>query len=66
MTALDYERLARQHRPTDQAALAREIRRLYADGLKPRDIAAALRFDLPAVLTALQPHLERTMSGIPA
>ncbi len=41
------------HRPTDPSALAAEVRRLHGTGLKPADIAAALRLALPAVQTML-------------
>jgi hypothetical protein len=50
---LDYRALANALRPTDQSQIQTEIRRLYSNGLKPRDISAALRIDLSAVLTAL-------------
>jgi hypothetical protein len=40
--ALDYRRLAELHRPEDPQAIAKEIRRLHASGLKAGDIAAAL------------------------
>ncbi len=53
--AVDYDRLASQHRPTDPAAIAAEIRRLVAGGLRPRDVSVALRLDLAAVLNALRP-----------
>ena len=42
-----------RHRPTDPEVLATEIRRLHASGLRPRDIAQALRLDLGTVLGAL-------------
>ncbi len=43
-----------QHRPSDPAVIAAEIRRLHRDGLKPRDIANSLRLGLGAVLEALR------------
>jgi hypothetical protein len=42
------------YRPTDPAVLAREIRRLVGAGLKPRDVATALRIDLAVVLGAIR------------
>jgi hypothetical protein len=42
------------HRPTDPGALAREIRRQVDSGLKPRDVATALRIDLAVVLGAIR------------
>lgn len=59
----DYESLANEHRPTDPDALAIEIHRLHRGGLKPRDIASALRLDLAAVLTALRQSFELTHQG---
>jgi hypothetical protein len=41
----DYRLLAELFRPRDDAALARECRRLAAQGLLPRDIAAALKVE---------------------
>ena len=56
--ALDYARLAELNRPANKADLAREVTRLVETGLKPRDVAQALRIDLAEVLTLLarQPH----------
>jgi hypothetical protein len=48
-----YEERAQRHRPSDQAALAGEIRRLHSLCLRPRDIASALRLDLRIVLDAI-------------
>lgn len=48
-----YEALAGKHRPTDAKALAAEIRRLYATGLRPRDIAGALRLTHAEVFNVL-------------
>jgi hypothetical protein len=53
-TAAEHVARADLHRPTDPGALAREIRRLARTGLRPRDIAAALRVDLGAVLSAIR------------
>ena len=53
MIAADYDRLARIHRPSNPAVLAMEMRRLHANGLTARDIAAALRLDIGQVLEAL-------------
>ncbi len=52
---LDYRLLAQQHRPTDQAALAAEVRRMASQGLRPRDIAAALGMNVVLVLHILGP-----------
>ena len=49
----DWRLLADKHRPTDPAIMAAEIRHLRKTGLKPRDIATALRVDLGVVLSAL-------------
>lgn len=54
MTAQEYQQRAQQHRPDDQAALVVEIRRLTGEGLKPRDIAAALNLHISFVLLALR------------
>lgn len=51
--SMDYARLSQLYRPTDQRALAAEVRRLSTTGLSPQDIAAALRLALPAVLEML-------------
>ena len=47
-----YRVLANLHRP-DEAGLRAEVRRLAADGLRPADIATALRLPLDAVLNLL-------------
>jgi len=52
-TALDYTALAQLHRPSDPPALRAECRRFLATGLKPRDVAVALRIDLALVLEPL-------------
>jgi len=44
-----------RHRPTDPAALACEIRRLYAGGLSARDIASCTRTSITDVLDSLRP-----------
>lgn len=51
---MDYALLAQKHRPTDQTALRAEVCRLATTGLKPIDIATALRLDLAAVLEMLR------------
>lgn len=43
-----------QHRPTDGEALQAECRRMHREGLKPRDIAVALKIGVAAVLQALE------------
>jgi hypothetical protein len=48
-----YDERAQRHRPSDPQELAQEIRRLHAGGLKPRDIAGALRIGLGVVLSAV-------------
>lgn len=48
-----YAMLAQQHRPSDPAQLAVEIRRLHHSGLSRRDIATALRLNLEFVVNAL-------------
>ena len=53
---VDYQRLADLHRPSNSAQIAMEIRRLKADGLKPRDFAVALRIDVAAVLQVIEEH----------
>jgi hypothetical protein len=53
----DWRRLAELHRPTDPAVIAAEVRSLYRQGLKPRDIAVALRIGVPAVLQVLEGEL---------
>jgi hypothetical protein len=45
---------ALQHRPTCQLALAREAKRLAAQGLTPRDLAQALRLTEPAIEALLE------------
>ncbi len=49
----NWTQLAQMHRPTDPAVIAAEIRRMYREGLKPRDIAVALRLGVSAVLQVL-------------
>jgi hypothetical protein len=51
--AADYVRRAQAHRPTDPEAIAAEVRRLAASGLRPADVATALRMNPAAVLEAL-------------
>jgi hypothetical protein len=52
-TAYDWRQLADLYRPTDEGAIAAEIRRLYQTGLKPRDISSAMRLDISTVIRAL-------------
>ena len=54
--AIDYDRLARLHMPSDPAALRAECRRLLKTGLTPRDVSIVLRLDLGQVLEALTDH----------
>jgi len=49
---------AEQHKPASLAELAPEIHRLTADGLKPRDVAAALAINVLLVLHVLGPPSE--------
>jgi len=49
----NWTHLAQMHRPTDPAVIAAEVRRMYREGLKVRDIAVALRIGVPAVLQVL-------------
>jgi hypothetical protein len=53
-----YDERAQIHRPNDSALLAREVSRLVATGLTPRDVAIALRLDLGEVLSILRPMLD--------
>jgi DNA-binding NarL/FixJ family response regulator len=50
-----YIRRAQQHRPTDPAAIEREILRLFASGLGVNTIATAMHLDPAAVRQALGP-----------
>jgi hypothetical protein len=43
-----------QYRPTDGEALQAECRRMHREGLKPRDIAVALKIGVAAVLQVLE------------
>lgn len=52
--AADHAARADRHRPTDPGAIAAEIRRQVATGLRPRDVASAMRLDLAVVLDALR------------
>jgi hypothetical protein len=47
----DWQLLAQMHRPPD---ITEAVRRLAAQGLKPHDIAAALRIGVAAVEQALR------------
>lgn len=48
--AEDYAARAEANRPTDPAEIRREVMRLRREGLKPRDIAEALKLSVPEVL----------------
>lgn len=48
-----YEQHAQRHRP-DAAGIAAEVQRLAGEGLKPRDIAEALRISVGQVLEVLR------------
>lgn len=50
----DYGERADMHRPADPGVMAAEICRLAANGLKPHDIAGALRVGLGVVYEALR------------
>ena len=50
---LNYEQRAQRHRPSDPARVRAEIVRLMGQGLSTRDVATALRLDVPAVLNLL-------------
>jgi len=54
VSAVDHDRRAQMHRPTDPSVVAGEIRRLRQTGLTARDVAALLRLDLGVVLAALR------------
>jgi hypothetical protein len=58
MSAASYDLRANAHRPRDPLKLAQAIHTLNDSGLKPRDIASALRLDLEAVLAGLQSTTE--------
>ena len=60
-----YDALAGLHRPADPAALRAECRRLHSTGLKPRDIACALRLALGQVLEALHNQPSPASSSLP-
>lgn len=49
-TAADYDARAQAHRPTDLRA---EVLRLHGEGLRPRDIAQALRMNDADVITTI-------------
>jgi len=54
ITAFEWSERAELYRPTDEAAIAAEIRQLHQTGLTPRDISSAMRLNLGMVLRALQ------------
>lgn len=53
IAAAEYHHRATRHRPANPADLGAEVRRLAASGLKPRDIASALRVSVPEVVVML-------------
>jgi hypothetical protein len=56
--ALEYDRRAQEHRPTDVESLRREVRRLNQQGLRIRDIAQALTlndYDVAILLSGGKP-----------
>ncbi len=59
LTGLSYDRRAHEHRPTDPASLAAEVRRLHGSGLTAADISVALRMDLAQVRETLSITTER-------
>jgi hypothetical protein len=63
VNAVEYQRRAMEHRPTDAAGIAAEIRRLSLNGYSTRDIAGALKLDPIAVERRLQNdfHHESTL-----
>jgi hypothetical protein len=54
MNAVDHQRRANLHKPTDAAGIAAEIRRLSANNYSARDIAGCLGLDPVAVERLLQ------------
>jgi len=59
-TLANYRHRAERYRPTDPAAIAGEIRRQSAAGLKPRDIAAAMGVHTETIFDALRDTVART------
>jgi len=55
-TATDHDAKANQHRPTERETLLREVLRLRAQGLQPRDIATALGMNDDDVATLIYGH----------
>lgn len=51
---LNLEAMRVLYRPTDPSKLGAEVRRLSREGLRPRDLATALRMPLSDVLAALR------------
>jgi hypothetical protein len=49
MNAVEYQRRAMLHKPTDGDSIAAEVRRLKANGYSARDISGALNLDYVAV-----------------
>lgn len=54
MSDHDHERRADQHRPIDAEGVRLAVQELYRQGLKVRDIAAALRLEGSAVHALLE------------
>jgi hypothetical protein len=52
-TGVDHEARATEHRPSNREVLIREVMRLRAQGLMPRDIATALGLNDADVITML-------------
>lgn len=52
-TAADHEARANQHRPNERELILREVMRLRAQGLMPRDIATALGLNDAEVISML-------------
>ena len=62
MNENSYRDRAEFYRPTDPAQLAAEVTRLTRQGLKVRDIAAALKLNPAEVATILVQHSLRNVS----
>jgi hypothetical protein len=62
---LDYHALANLHKPTDATRIAKEVRRLHAQGLTDRDISATLHLGLAAVTELLKAQAKRKAVLLP-
>jgi hypothetical protein len=60
----EYDSLANQHRPTDPASLAAEIRRMHESGLTARDIAEALRLAPDVVINISYLNGDQSNAGV--